>query len=224
MLKKTVLALATVVAVALPTAAFGQVGIAVRAGTLGVGGEAAIGLGKMLQVRGGYGSTMNYTYNGTFSDKSYTVAPPSGIWNVGVDLFPFGGGFHISAGLLNRKQFDLTGDYSGSNEIGGHTYNGQIHLVGAMKNEKETGPYAAIGFGHTSSKGLGIGLDLGMAQLGDGAITFDANQSTCTANGQNCNDAQFKSDVQAEANKANNDIGTFLKWHPILSLSLHYGL
>lgn len=222
MSKKTVIALAVVAACALPTSASAQFGVGVRAGTLGIGGEAAIALGKHLAIRGGIGTT-KYHYDGTFNDKSFTVDTPPSIWNVGVDLYPGLGGFHVSAGVLNRKKFDFTGSYTGSTVIGNNTYTGTINLVGDMTNQHETAPYGAIGFGRTAKSGLGISLDLGAAAMGDGAVTF--RTATCTlSNGTSCANAQFNSDVKAEETKINGDIGGFLKLHPIINLSLHLGL
>lgn len=220
MSKKTVLALAVAAVMALPVVASAQVGVGVRVGTLGIGGEASIGIGSMFAVRGGIGST-SYHYDGDFNDKQYTVDFPKTIWNVGVDFYPTGGGLRLSAGLLNRKKFDLTGSYTGTTTIGNNTYTGNVKLVGDMKNDKETAPYAAIGFGKTTSKGIGFFLDLGAAMLGDGQITLDG---TCTlTTGQSCETATFDADVQAEADKAEADLGGVLKVHPILQIGLKFG-
>lgn len=219
MSKKMIVALA-LAAIALPTAAFGQVGVAARAGTLGIGGEVAIGLGSRLQVRGGIGST-KYEYTGTFDNKDWTVNTPSTIWNAGVDLF-LTGGFHISGGFLNRKAFDFAYTETGSQTVGNTTYNGTVSIAGNMTNKNETAPYLGLGFGRTSKKGFGITLDLGAAQMGDG--TLNITQKSCTSTAPGGCPSSFNSDVETERQKVQNDIGTFLKWHPILSLGLHVGL
>ncbi|HEX6557839.1 MAG TPA: hypothetical protein VF021_00210 [Longimicrobiales bacterium] len=222
MSKKTVYALAALMAAAIPSVASAQFSIAARAGTLGLGGEAAVAIGSRLAIRGGIGSTALH-YDGTFSDKTFTVDLPSSIWNVGVDLYPGLGGFHVSAGLLNRKQFDFTGNYTGSADIGGTTYNGNISLVGNMKNDHETAPYLAIGFGRTTKSGLGVSFDLGAASMGDGRIDF--TRVTCTTtSGADCTSQIQQSDIDAEERSVEDDLGYALKVHPILSLSLHFGL
>lgn len=221
MSKKTVYALAAALAMALPSAASAQISIAARGGTLGLGGEAAFGIGSKLAIRGGIGSTA-YHYDGTFSDKTFTVDLPSSIWNVGVDLYPGLGGFHISAGLLNRKQFDFTGNYTGSAEIGGTTYTGNISLVGNMKNDRETAPYAAIGFGRTTKRGLGFSLDLGAASMGNGNINFTSVTCT-TSGGADCTSQISQSDIDQEERNVEDDLGYALKVHPIISLSVHFG-
>lgn len=219
MSKKTLLALAFA-AMAMPTAAFGQIGIAARGGTLGIGGEVAIGLGSRLQVRGGIGTT-KYSYTGTFDNKKWTVDAPSSIWNAGVDLF-LAGGFHLSAGMLNRPKFDFAYNQSGSQTVGNTTYNATVAIVGEMNNEKETAPYVGLGFGRTSKKGFGLTLDLGAAQMGEGKLTI--TQKSCTTNAPGGCPASFNNDVETERQKVQNDIGGFLKWHPIISIGLHIGL
>ncbi len=220
MSKKTLLALVAALAVSIPTAAFAQIGIAARAGTLGIGGEVAFGLGSHVAIRGGIGTT-SYSYDGTFSDKTWHVETPPSIWNAGVDFYPGLGGFHISAGVLNRKKFDFSYTQTGSQTVGNTQYNGTVNIVGEMNNANETAPYAALGFGRTNKSGLGISIDLGAASMGDGTITV--TQKNCTTNAPGGCPTSFNSDVEAERQKVQDDIGGFLKLHPILSLSLHYG-
>ena len=220
MSKKTLLAFATVVACALPSAASAQIGIAARAGTLGIGGEAAIGLGRMLQVRGGIGST-KYDLKGTLGDNEYTVSFPDKIWNVGVDVFPFGGGLHLSAGFLNRPEFAIKGSSTKSSTFGNTTYTGTVNAAGTVANKKETNGFVGLGFGRTSKRGLGISLDLGVAFTGD--ATVDITSASCTGT---CPHQPTASEIAAEETKISADINDkqYAKYHPIASLSLHYGI
>jgi hypothetical protein len=206
----------------LPLSADAQFGVGLRGGLLGVGPEVSIGINPNLGVRGGFGIT-TYHYDGTFSDKQVTVDTPDNIWNIGVDLTPFSGGFHLSAGVMHRPQFELAGTYTGSTEIGNNTYTGTVNLAGNMKNDSEIGPYATLGFGKVTKKGLGFSLDLGTGYMGAGKITLTS--SSCTlSSGQPCpNQSQFQSDVAAEQKKMNDSIASYVKWHPIISLSIHYG-
>lgn len=227
MSKKTLLALAALV-IAFPATAFGQIGIGVKAGTLGVGGEVSFGLNSRLAIRGGLGSIpAEPTF--TLSDIEYTINPPSTIWNIGVDVFPFGGGFHLSAGLLNRKRYELDINATGSQDIGDETYNGEIHLAGFLENEKETAPYVAIGFGRVASNGIGLFIDLGASPLGAANIEFPVATCKITsgpAAGQDCpsqNGKTFRESANEEADQAEEDAGGFLEWHPILQIGLKFG-
>jgi hypothetical protein len=209
--------------VALPSVAFSQLAVGVRGGTLGIGPEAGYGITPKIAVRGGIGTT-KYHYDADFSDKRFSIDTPPSIWNVGLELSPFSNAFHFGAGMLHRPQFDLAGSYTGSTQVGNNTYNGTVKIVGNMKNDREIGPYASLGFGRMTKRGLGLSLDLGVAQLGEGKFNFTS--ATCTAsNGSPCpNQAQFQSDVKADADKATKEGAPYLKWHPIISLSLHYGI
>jgi hypothetical protein len=221
-MRRTLVVAGTLVAIALPAAAGAQFGVGVRGGTLGVGPEVTFGISPQIGLRGGFGIT-SYHYDGTFSDKQVTVDTPDNIWNVGVDLAPFSGGLHLSAGVMHRPQFDLTGTYTGSTQVGNNTYTGTVNLAGNMKNESEIGPYATLGFGRTNKKGLGFSLDLGTGYMGAGKINLTS--SSCTlSNGQPCpNQSQLEADVAAEQKKMNDSIASYVKWHPIVSLSIHYG-
>ena len=229
MSKKTLLALVAALAVSIPAAAFAQIGIGARVGTIGLGGEVAVGVGSHLAIRGGLGMLPS-TIDGTFSDISYSIDPPSSIWNIGVDLYPGLGSFHLSAGLLNRKQYDITADKSGDVDVGDQTYQGDVHLEGFLANAKETAPYIGIGFGRVANKGIGLFFDIGAAQMGDANIEF-TNKSTCTVTsgpgaGQPCpsqNGKTFQQSANDEATKAEEDVGTYLKWHPILQIGLRFG-
>ncbi|MDO8500284.1 MAG: hypothetical protein Q7S20_00395 [Gemmatimonadaceae bacterium] len=221
MSKRCVLAVA-LAASALPSVASAQLSVGARVGTLGIGAEAGYGFNSRFAFRGGLGIT-KYHYEGDFSDKQFTVDTPPSIWNIGVEVSPFSNAFHLSAGVLHRPQFDLTGTFTGSTDVGNNTYSGTVRVVGNMKNEREIGPFLGLGFGRMTKRGFGMSFDLGVAQLGEGKINFTS--ATCTAsNGQPCpNQSQFQADVQQDAADANKEIATYLKWHPIISLAFHYG-
>jgi hypothetical protein len=223
MSKKTALALAAAIAIALPTTAFGQIGIGARVGTLGLGGDVSFGIGSRLGIRAGLG-VMPDDIEITLDDIDYTLNPPSNIWNIGVDFYPFGGGFRLSGGIVNRKNFELRAVRTGETEIGDNTYNGTITIDGSLGNERETAPYVAIGFGKVHSNGFGLYVDLGAAQMGDPDIRLTG---TCVVNGtQPCpseNGQTFQQTLDEEAQQAEEDAGTYVKWHPILQVGLKIG-
>jgi hypothetical protein len=202
----------------LPVAAFGQLGVAARAGTLGIGGEVSYAIAPRLSIRGGIGA-LPFEYNSTYSGLDYTVSPPATIWNLGVDFHTGVAGLRLTAGILHRPQFDLDGRYTGATQIGGQTYNGTIDVTGAMKNDSETAPYLAFGFGRTSGSGIGLFLDAGVALLGDGRIRL-----TGTCNGCGAAQQQFQNDLDEEAAQAEDEFGEFLKVHPVLQIGLRVGL
>ncbi len=221
-MKRSAVALAALMAVALPAVASAQVSVGARAGTLGLGGEVSFGVTRMLAIRGGIGA-IPYEYSNDFEGVDYTVMAPDRIWTIGVDVYPFGGGLRLSAGLLNRPAFELDATGTQQAEIGDQTYNADLNVRGALTNEKETAPYAAIGFGRATGRGLGFFVDLGAAFLGEGEISLSG---TCeeTSTGQPC--PNFQAELQREEDEANaqlDDFGSFVKVHPILQVGVRFG-
>ena len=221
-MKKSAVALAALMALAVPAIASAQLSVGARAGTLGLGGEVSFGLGRMLALRGGLGF-VPYTYESNFEGVNYEVAAPERIWNVGVDVYPFGGGLRLSAGMLNRPSIDLDARGQQSANIGGRQYTGDLNIQGSLTNEKETAPYATIGFGRATSRGIGFFVDLGAAFLGEGEINLTGS-CTETSTGQPC--PEFAQRLQQEEDEANaqlDDFGSFVKVHPILQLGFRFG-
>src|SRR5688572_25485744 len=183
-MKKSSIALAALIAVMAPAASAQNFSVGARAGTTGLGGEVSVGLGRMLAIRGGVGF-VPYEYNDEFEGVGYTVSFPNHILNVGLDLYPFGGGFRVSAGFLNRPNFELVAAGQQSAEIGGRTYNGDLNVTGDLSNEKQTAPYATIGFGRATGRGIGFFFDAGAAFVGEAAIDL---RGTCveTTTNQPC--------------------------------------
>lgn len=222
-MRKTAVALAALMAVALPQAASAQMSAGVRAGTLGLGGEVSFGLTRMIAVRGGIGA-IPYSYENDFEGVNYTVSAPERIWNIGVDVYPFGGGLRLSAGFLNRPAYELEARGQQQAEIGGQVFNGDLDITGELSNERKTAPYASIGFGRATGRGFGLFVDLGAAFMGDGRIDLEGT-CTETGSGQPCPGfASALQDEEDEANAALDDFGSFVKVHPILQVGLRIGI
>ena len=219
MTKKTAVVLTALCALALPATASAQLGVAARAGSLGVGGEVSYGLTRMLGVRAGIGF-MPVTISGTYGDLEYDVKPPETVWNIGVDVYPFGGGLRLSAGVLNRPEWTMEGVYTGSTTVGGQTYTGTVDLQAILTNERQTAPYVSLGFGRASGRGMGFFMDLGGAFMGEGDIELTGQCDSCPPSQQ----ASFQSSVQAEEEQAEADIREYVKIHPILQLGFRFGL
>jgi hypothetical protein len=222
-MKKTAVALAALLAVALPTAASAQVSVGARAGTLGLGGEVSLGLTRLLAIRGGIGF-VPYTYEDDFEGVGYEISFPDRIWNVGVDVYPFGGGLRLSAGLLNRPAFELEAVGQQQATIGGRTYNGDLNIQGELSNEKETAPYATIGFGRATGRGFGFFVDVGAAFIGEGEVSLSG---TCTETSTGSPCPEFDQRLQQEEDEANaelDEFGSYVKVHPILQIGFRIGM
>lgn len=151
-----------------PPVASGQVGVGIRAGTVGLGADIALTMSPNIQLRGGAAiQPWNPTF--TISDIEYTVNLPGSFINVGLDFFPTGGGFRIGGGVLFKPDdTSISGVFAGSVDIGGQSYTGsQVGTLTGTVTSKSAAPYAMIGFGKHASSGIGLFLDLGATFVGE---------------------------------------------------------
>ena len=203
----------------LPAAASAQgIGVGARIGTLGVGGEIAVGLSSRFEVRGGFG-VLPVEISRTYSDVEYTIEPTSPLANIGVDFYPLGTSLRIGAGMLFLSEpTTLGGEFTGTVEIGDRTYTGSE--VGTLSGELDHGsraPYAIVGFGSHTGRGIGLFLDLGAAFMSDPVLRLEAT-------GPVADDPQFQADLERERAEAEEDAKDFLKVLPIASIGIRIGI
>jgi hypothetical protein len=202
--------------------AFAQVGIAGRIGTLGIGAEAAVDLSGRLALRGGFGAGVllqTFTPATSFDDIDVSLEMPDSWYNVGLDYY-LNSAIRIGGGVVFVTEDPvLTGDFGETVEIGGTTLTASE--VGTLKGTVGTNrqaAYALIGFGRHSAQGLGLSLDVGAAILGgDPSIELSAS-------GGSYPQAELAELLAIEARRFEDDIKTYLKVWPILSLGVRYGV
>ena len=200
-----------------PPAASAQVGVGIRAGTLGLGADLAIALSPNIQIRGG-GAIQPVDPTFTISDIKYTMDLPGSFVNVGIDLFPTGGGFRIGGGLLYKPDdISISGEFTESVDIGGRSYPGsEVGTLTGTVSSKSTAPYAMIGFGKHASSGIGLFLDLGAAFVGEQTLTL-------TATGAAASNSQFIADLESERMDTEDDLNK-VKIYPMVNLGLRIGV
>jgi hypothetical protein len=199
-----------------PSAAQG-IGIGARIGTLGLGGEAAIGLGDRLVLRGGVG-LMPIEPSATFDDIEVTLTLPTW-YNAGIDVY-LNGAMRLGAGML-FKQDDpkLVGTFEGPQDIGGTTYTPQeLGTLSGVIDSSDSAPYVLLGFGKHTAPGIGLFLDVGVAFLGDPQVILSSSDGTFS------NDPSMQDALDREADDFEADMRTYLRFWPILSLGLRIGL
>ena len=205
---------------AVPQGAEAQgIGVGVRGGFLGFGGEAAMELRRSVVLRGGYG-VFPVDFTGEYSGVSYTVTPPSSIGNLGIDLYPGGRGFRIVAGLMSRSGNVelLSGDLSEGSpvQIGDGEYNEPGTISGVLKS-KTTAPFVGIGFGRHTAPGLGLFLDFGVAFTGDPEVSLDAAGPIREVPG-------FLDNLRKEEREIEDAGGGLLKYWPVFSVGIRLGI
>ncbi len=192
-----------------------EFGGGVRAGSLGFGGEAAVGLTRFLAVRGGLGFfpvELNLAYSGV----DYTVKPPSTMGTIGADFYPGGKSFRLMAGfLLRRGDIELTSadlGQAGPVEIGDSEYDQAGVISGSLQTEA-TAPFVGIGFGRHTAPGFGVSLDLGVAFVGEPNVALRAS-------GPISREPGIAENLQREAQTIEEDARGVLKYWPVLSLGV----
>ncbi len=205
-----------------PLALSGQgFAVGVRAGTLGLGVEAAVPLGERAALRGGYGF-LPVEPEATIDDIDFTFTPPENWFNVGADLY-LGGGFRIGGGMLFRDADpSMVGEISasGSVEIGDRTYTRtEIATLNGVLDSKDQAPYALLGFGRHTAAGVGLFVDLGVAFTGDPEVLLEAEGDP-----QIVNSAEFQAELRKQEQQTEDDLPSYAKLWPILNVGLKIGL
>ncbi len=201
---------------AAPTTASAQgFAIGARAGTLGLGGEVALGLSDMFAIRGGFG-VFPYEYDGTFDGEDYTVTFPTSIWSVGMDLYLGGGPIRLMGGIMGRSgDIDVEKKFDGTVNIGGSPYSSSGTLSGTLA-QSSVAPFAGIGFGKHTKGGFGFFLDLAVAFTGEPDVSTQISGPITSQAGIDQN--QLALDVQQEAVDIKDDAGSYLEYWPVVSI------
>ena len=207
-----------------------RLGVAARAGTIGVGVEGSVELADRLVVRGGIGLLPFEVDPASLWDLgegiSATLELPDKWYNIGVDFY-LGSSLRLGGGMLFKPDDPtITGTLTGSAsiDIGGQTYTVEdVTGITGKFVSNDRAPYALIGFGKHTSSGIGLFLDLGVALLGEPDV-----QLTATGNSSLINSADPTSDFQTrlriEEQSLEDRAGTYLKYWPILNLGLRVGI
>jgi hypothetical protein len=205
---------ATVPATAL--AADGQLAVGVSGGTLGLGPEVSWRFNDRLglRVNGGF-----YDYSNTddLDDIEYDADLKLNSFGAMLDLYPFGGGFRISAGgRINNNEIDLVGTPTSTVEIGDVDYSPAE--VGSLLGTITTDSFApafTLGYGGKLAKGFTFGFELGVMLQGSPQI------ENLRATGSLASNGPFLTQLAIEEQRAEEDADDFKLW-PIIQIGLLY--
>jgi hypothetical protein len=216
------LASATLIAPQLASAL--DVGVGVRAGTLGIGGDIDFSLNNYLTARVGFsGLSINRTIDQTnvTYDGKLKLSIPSAM----LDVFPFGNGFRLTVGAVGTgPKIDVVARPTGQ---GFYTLNGNQYstseltsLTGEFKFNNSVSPYVGLGYGNVAAAGhhFTFLFDLGAIYGGRPDITLNA---ACSPSVPSAVCQQLATSVDAEKLKLQSDV-SLLKWYPVVSLGLGY--
>ena len=213
------LLLAGVLLFTVPVSLRGQVGLAARASTLGIGAELSFRPGKNLGLRLG-GNYFQMTRDATIENISYHATPHFENGTVILDLHPFGSPFHLSGGfLLNYNEGELVATLANNIQVGDSTYTPQ--QVGSLTGTvtfNRTAPYLGVGFAGKSR--IALLFDLGIGFTGKPQMDL-IGQTNLTGQAKTVFEANVEKErlqVQAEIDKHK-----ILKYHPVVSFGLKLG-
>lgn len=190
-------------------------GIAVsgHVGTLGVGADISIGLGRTLALRGG-ANAQPWEPKREFDNIEYTLELPTPSYTAMVDLW-LGGVFHLSGGAVwLSKDTEVRARPTEPVEIGNQTYApADVGTLSGTFVTRDLAPYAGIGFGKAPGrKGLGLVFDLGVAFQG-------APDVQLSASGPLASQPAFQANLLQEEQSIEDDARPY-RFYPVISLGL----
>jgi hypothetical protein len=205
---------------ALPADALAQLGIAGRVSTLGIGAEVSYRASRLVGLRAG-GNWLRFTRDGTVDEIDYEITPKLTNATALLDLFPFGGAFHLTGGLMvNGNEGRLDAVLNQPVQIGGNTYSPQEvgSLIGAVTFD-DIAPYAGLGF--AGSGAVSFLFDLGVAFSGRPRATLAGN-----TNLTGVDKTIFDANVELEQMELQAEIDDreYLKYHPVISIGIRIRL
>jgi len=205
---------------AIPAEARAQFGIAARASTLGIGAEVSYRVSGNVGVRAG-GNWLRFTRDGTVDEIDYEITPKFKNATALLDVFPFGGAFHLTGGfMVNDNEGRLDAVLNQPVQIGGNTYTPQQvgSLVGTVAFDAFA-PYVGLGF--AGSGRLSFLFDLGLAFSGKprAGLVGNTNLTGAEKAAFDANIEQEQMELQAEI-----DDREYLKYHPVISIGLRIRL
>lgn len=193
-----------------------QVGLAVRASTLGIGGELSLRASRNVGIRLG-GNYLQFSRDATLEDISYHVTPHFENGTAILDLHPFSGSFHLSGGLLlNYNEGEMVATLANDVQIGDSTYTPQ--QVGSLKGTvsfKKTAPYLGIGFAGRSRVAVLVDLGVGFTGTPQVELLGETNLTGAAKTEFDANVAREQQEAQAEITKHK-----LLRYHPVVSLGI----
>ena len=208
---------AVVLACMVSTSSHAGIGIAGRAGTLGIGVEVTQSLIPMVNVRGGL-NWFNYSFDRTKSDIRYGNDLKLKSFNAFVDFHPFPlVGFRLTGGIVfNSNGLDMQSEsVSATIEIGGETYNqDEAGMLNGVVDFKSTAPYLGIGWGNAANSRIGLAIDLGIAFQGSPQVELGAT-------GQLANTSAFIKELNRERDELQDGLDGF-KYYPVIAVGLSF--
>ena len=191
-------------------------GIAVKAGTLGLGADLTVGLNDQVNARLGV-NYLNYDYDGKESDVDYKFGLDLFSLSALLDWHPGAGAFRFSGGIFyNGNEISGNGTVSEPTQIGDVTFSpSQIGTLTATVDFNNIAPYVGLGWGNAAS--------------GDGRVSFSCDFGVLfqgkpdvglTSDGTLSSNPFFKSELAKEEADLQGELDWF-QFYPVITLGIN---
>jgi len=202
--------LALLLAMGMNTAAHaGDLAIAVKAGTLGVGVEATTNIVPMFINARLQGNAFNYSTSITDTQVTYDAKLKLATVGLLADIYPFAGKFRVTGGAYyNGNKLTMNARQLGNVVIGGTTYNSPT--VATTVDFNKFAPYAGIGWGDAISSGspIGFSFELGVMYMGKPKTSIVAPGVSAA-------------DIAAEKSKLDSSLKN-MQFYPVASIGVNF--
>ena len=198
------------------TVARADIGLNVKAGTLGAGVELSKSFGEKFSIGLGFNA---YDFKTTDSSSDIDYDFNFDLQSVALlgHYHPFSGIFRLTAGALyNNNELKLTGKPTAGStySINGGSYSASA--VGTLTGTltfNSLAPYIGLGWGNRPGGKLGLSADIGLLHQGSPKLALSATGAL--------SDPLLAADLEQERRSAEDDLSDF-KWYPVVSLGLYY--
>lgn len=207
-----------------------NIGVGVKAGTLGAGVDLSIALTRTINARISLTSVkiddLNETITigdaGSTGDIDATMNFDFGATSLLFDWYVFDGTFHLTAGMMkNNGKVAFSGALSSDVVVNGEPIalsdiSGDISGNISLGNSYQ--PYLGFGWGRKADNdpGLSLSIEIGVALL-DPSADLSATASTSGSLSQ----TELSDRIDNAESDFNNDLSLFEAW-PVISLGLNY--
>lgn len=190
----------------------GTFSVGVKAGTTGLGVEAAMPLTSGWNVRA---ALNGFDYDSDFEEDGIDYDGTLRLQSVSLmaDWHVFGGAFRVSPGLfVNRNE--LRGKAEGSLDIGNDTYEGRLD---ATVDWRTLAPYLGIGWGDSFRGGrVTVSADLGVMFTGSPSVRLRGEELSGTVD-----PGVFEEDLRREEASLKDALRD-AKYYPVATLGISY--
>ena len=206
-----------------------DIGVGVKAGTLGAGVDLSVALTQTINARvsltnvsiDDLNETITIGDTGNTGDIAATMDFDFGASSLLFDWYVFDGTFHLTAGMMkNNGKVAFSGALLSGVVVNGQAIDpGDISgdIFGSIGLGNSYQPYLGFGWGRKADNnpGLSLSVEVGVALLDPAA------ELSATASGSGLSQTDLNIRINDAENDVSNDLSLFEAW-PVLSLGLNY--